>query len=39
MAALLAALAAPGLNPALAPVLFIGCWWGHVHRASLSGPT
>ena len=35
LAAFLSILAAPGLNPALAPVLFAGCWWGHVRQRSL----
>jgi hypothetical protein len=34
LAAFLSILAPPGINPALAPVLFAGCWWGHVRRRS-----
>ena len=32
LAAFVSMLAAPGLNPVLAPALFTGCWWGHVRR-------
>jgi hypothetical protein len=32
LAAFVSMLAPPGLNPALALVLFAGCWWGHVRR-------
>ena len=34
LAAFLSMLAAPGLNPVLAPALFAGCWWGHVRGAA-----
>lgn len=34
LAAFLSILAAPGLNPALAPALFAGCWWGHLRQRS-----
>ena len=36
LAAFVSILAAPGLNPALAPVLFIGCWWGHARRGEVA---
>jgi hypothetical protein len=32
LAAFVSMLAAPGLNPALAPALFVGCWWGHLRQ-------
>ncbi|MFQ5567553.1 MAG: glycosyltransferase family 87 protein [Paracoccaceae bacterium] len=34
LAAFAAMLAPPGLNPALAPLLFAACWWGHARAPS-----